>query len=131
MRLIAPRLVPRVWGGERLKQIVGNVATSHVASREPIGEAWFGEIADHQRTTAGEQHHARRSGCDDCFRQLLLRAGQLGRGATGGLAAHIRGFAQTQHNQIGVARQIAGLRDAPPSPAKKHPSANTPVNKRL
>ncbi len=46
MRLIAPRLVPRVWGGERLKQIVGNVATSHVAAGEPIGEAWFGEIAD-------------------------------------------------------------------------------------
>lgn len=35
-----------MWGGERLKQIVGNVATSHVAAGEPIGEAWFGEIAD-------------------------------------------------------------------------------------
>lgn len=46
MRLITPRLVPRVWGGERLKQIVGGDATQHFAAGEPIGEAWFGEIAD-------------------------------------------------------------------------------------
>jgi len=46
VRLIAPRLVPRVWGGDRLKQIVGNEATQHFAAGEPIGEAWFGEITD-------------------------------------------------------------------------------------
>jgi mannose-6-phosphate isomerase len=46
VRLITPRLVPRVWGGERLKQIVGGDATQHFAAGEPIGEAWFGEIAD-------------------------------------------------------------------------------------
>jgi len=46
VKLIAPRLVPRVWGGERLKQIVGGDAAQHFAAGEPIGEAWFGEIAD-------------------------------------------------------------------------------------
>lgn len=46
MKPITPRLVPRVWGGDRLRQIVGSESTQHLAAGEPIGEAWFGEIAD-------------------------------------------------------------------------------------
>lgn len=36
--LLAPRLVARVWGGERLRALAPNGAPSG-----PIGEAWFGE----------------------------------------------------------------------------------------
>lgn len=38
-RLIAPRLVPRIWGGNRLPALLG------AASSDAIGEAWFG-VAD-------------------------------------------------------------------------------------
>ena len=44
MKLIAPRLVPRVWGGTRLTKIVGGDAVRRTEGGEPIGEAWFGEI---------------------------------------------------------------------------------------
>ena len=37
--LISPRLVSRVWGGERLVALGGSGAAT-----PPIGEAWFGEI---------------------------------------------------------------------------------------
>ena len=37
--IISPRLVSRVWGGERLTAL-----GSSVAATPPIGEAWFGEI---------------------------------------------------------------------------------------
>ena len=37
--LAPPRLVSRVWGGERLTALGGSAATT-----APIGEAWFGEI---------------------------------------------------------------------------------------
>ena len=37
--LIPPRLVSRVWGGERLTALGGSAAAT-----PPIGEAWFGEI---------------------------------------------------------------------------------------
>jgi mannose-6-phosphate isomerase len=46
VKLIAPRLVPRVWGGTRLTRIVGAHAARHSESGEPIGEAWFGDIGD-------------------------------------------------------------------------------------
>ena len=42
--LISPRLVSRVWGGERLTALGGSAAAA-----PPIGEAWFGEI--------GSQNH--------------------------------------------------------------------------
>jgi mannose-6-phosphate isomerase len=37
--IISPRLVSRVWGGERLAALGGSAAAT-----PPIGEAWFGEI---------------------------------------------------------------------------------------
>jgi mannose-6-phosphate isomerase len=37
--IISPRLVSRVWGGERLAALGGSAPTT-----PPIGEAWFGEI---------------------------------------------------------------------------------------
>ena len=37
--IISPRLVSRVWGGERLAALGGSAAVT-----PPIGEAWFGEI---------------------------------------------------------------------------------------
>lgn len=37
--IISPRLVSRVWGGERLTALGASVAAT-----PPIGEAWFGEI---------------------------------------------------------------------------------------
>jgi mannose-6-phosphate isomerase len=37
--IISPRLVSRVWGGERLATLGGSAAAT-----PPIGEAWFGEI---------------------------------------------------------------------------------------
>ena len=40
IRLLAPRLVGRVWGGERLAALGGSAG----AATLPIGEAWFGEI---------------------------------------------------------------------------------------
>ncbi|MFM8915400.1 MAG: hypothetical protein ACKOFY_03965, partial [Candidatus Limnocylindrus sp.] len=36
--LLAPRLVARVWGGERLRSL-----SPKDAPNGPIGEAWFGE----------------------------------------------------------------------------------------
>ena len=41
-RLLAPRLVGRVWGGDRLRALAPDAAPSG-----PIGEAWFGD-ADEQ-----------------------------------------------------------------------------------
>ena len=41
-RLLAPRLVGRVWGGDRLRELAPDAAPSG-----PIGEAWFGD-ADEQ-----------------------------------------------------------------------------------
>jgi mannose-6-phosphate isomerase len=46
VRLITPRLVPRVWGGDRLKRIVGAELAHQASTGEPIGEAWFGDITD-------------------------------------------------------------------------------------
>jgi len=41
-RLLAPRLVGRVWGGDRLRELAPDAAPSG-----PVGEAWFGD-ADEQ-----------------------------------------------------------------------------------
>ena len=38
---IQPHLVSRVWGGERLRALLGDAVTSD-ATTGPIGEAWFG-----------------------------------------------------------------------------------------
>ena len=38
---IRPHLVARVWGGERLRALLGDTATND-ATNGPIGEAWFG-----------------------------------------------------------------------------------------
>jgi mannose-6-phosphate isomerase len=45
VKLIAPRLVPRVWGGSRLAQLFPH-AESPASGETRIGEAWFGEIGD-------------------------------------------------------------------------------------
>ncbi|MFM7504695.1 MAG: class I mannose-6-phosphate isomerase [Candidatus Limnocylindrus sp.] len=45
MKLIAPRLVPRVWGGTRLAGLFPDAAPQEPAEVR-IGEAWFGEIGD-------------------------------------------------------------------------------------
>ncbi len=46
--LIAPQLVPRVWGGLRLSALLGPARATDVASDIPIGEAWFGEVGSAQ-----------------------------------------------------------------------------------
>ncbi|MFM8429158.1 MAG: hypothetical protein ACKN93_05470, partial [Candidatus Limnocylindrus sp.] len=45
MKLIAPRLVPRVWGGTRLAGLFPDAAPQEPAEVR-FGEAWFGEIGD-------------------------------------------------------------------------------------
>jgi len=42
--IISPRLVSRVWGGERLAALGGSADVT-----PPIGEAWFGEIGSHNQ----------------------------------------------------------------------------------
>jgi mannose-6-phosphate isomerase class I len=46
VKLISPRLVPRVWGGDRLTRGLGADFAIKSGTGERIGEAWFGEIGD-------------------------------------------------------------------------------------
>lgn len=46
---IQPTLAARVWGGTRLRTLVPGAGEAMRASREPIGEAWFGDADESRR----------------------------------------------------------------------------------
>jgi mannose-6-phosphate isomerase len=82
VKLIAPRLVPRVWGGTRLTHIVGADAALHTEGGEPIGEAWFGEIGDPRPLVKLLDVHDRLSvqvHPDDALAEELSGAGAIGK----------------------------------------------------
>lgn len=82
MKLIAPRLVPRVWGGTRLTQIVGAEDVQRTEGGEPIGEAWFGEISDPRPLVKLLDVHDRLSvqvHPDDALAEELSGAGAVGK----------------------------------------------------